>query len=384
MLSFRLLVVTLLIASVLSLKVASAVEPNSVATSSNRLLAAGLRIADRFLHEDKRERNYRFDLALGALLELSAVTGDKKYREHVLAVVAERNWTPGTPVSYREQSFTCLTYGLHQATGDRAWLPVFLDGSRTCRDELARSPEGAVLHPRGRERGGGEAMLLDSMQEYVARMARAGAISGDAEYFAEAAKQVRLYRSIVRDPKTGLWHQGRGWLKDRPAMISPGTWSRGHGWLLRGLTAALAEMPRDSNEYRELQTTIIELADALLARQQPSGMWHCLLDRPAAASPAESSGTAMIATALARAAREGTLPGEKYRDAAHRALIALSAYVDQDGVVLSVRPGPGPLEREEPWLVDSFPPGNDHGTFALMFAAAESVRFAARQPERHR
>ena len=89
----------------------------------------------------------------------------------------------------------------------------------------------------------------------------------------------------------------------------------------------------------------------------------------------------MIASALARASREGTLPGDKYRDSAHRALVALPAYVDEDGVVLSVSPGPGPLEREEPWLVESFPPGNDHGTFALMFAAAESVRFAQRQPE---
>ena len=218
-------------------------------------------------------------------------------------------------------------------------------------------------------------MLLDSMQEYTARMARAGAMTGEVAYFAEAAKQIRLYRSIVRDPKTGLWHQGRGWLKDQPAGISPGTWSRGHGWLLRGLTAALAEMPRESNEYREMQTTLVELADALLSRQQPSGMWHCLLDRPPEASPAESSGTAMIATALARASREGTLAGDKYRDAARRAFAALAAYVDSDGVVLSVSPGPGPLESEEPWLVDNFPPGNDHGTFALMYAAAESVRF---------
>jgi unsaturated rhamnogalacturonyl hydrolase len=205
-------------------------------------------------------------------------------------------------------------------------------------------------------------------------MARAGALSHDNAYFAEAARQLRLYRSLVRDPQTGLWHQGRGWINGQPEAISPGVWSRGHGWLLRGLTAALAVMPRDSAEYREMQQTLVELTDALLARQQPSGMWHCLLDRPPTASPAESSGTAMIATALARASREGTLSGDKYRDAARRAFQALPAYVDAAGVVLSVSPGPGPLESETPWLVDSFPPGNDHGTFALMFAAAESVR----------
>lgn len=356
---------------------ALAADRDPRAEPGNPLLAAGLRIADRFVSENKHERNYRFDLALGALLELSTVTKEPKYRDHVLAVVAKRNWTPATQVSYREQSFICLTYGLYQASDDRAWLPVFVDESRKCRDGIARSAEGAVLHPRGRERGGGEAMLLDSMQEFVARMARAGAVSGEADFFAEAAKQIRLYRSIVRDPQSGLWHQGRGWIKDEPATISPGTWSRGHGWLLRGLTAALGAMPRDSHEYREMQATLVELADALLERQQPSGMWHCLLDRPVGASPPESSGTAMIATALARAVREGTLTGDQYRDSARRAFAALPAYVDQEGQVLSVSPGPGPLEREEPWLVESFPPGNDHGTFALMFAAAESVRFSS-------
>jgi rhamnogalacturonyl hydrolase YesR len=346
------------------------------------LPAAGRRIADHFVAENRHERNYRFDLALGALLELSEVTGEPGYREHVLAIVAKhRNWTPATKVSWQGQSFTCLTYGLYRNGGknggvDQAWLPVFLAESRLCREGISRSPEGAVRHPRGRERGGGDAMLLDSMQEFVARMARAGALSNDPSYFAEAAEQIRLYRQVVRDPQTKLWHQGRGWLKDKPDAVSPGTWSRGHGWLFRGLSAAVAEIPKGTAEYRELQSTFVELADALLARQQPSGMWHCLLDRPPSASPAESSGTAMIATALSRAWREGALPGDRYRDAAIRAFAALPSYVDARGVVLSVSPGPGPLESEEPWLVSEFPPGNDHGPFALMYAAAESVRLA--------
>lgn len=370
----RTLIVLMVLTLVVPCGLACAAEPTKTENSANALLDAGRRIADAFVRENKHERNYRFDLTCGALLELSTVTGDPQYREHVLTVIARRNWTPSTQVSYREQSFTCLTYGLYQATGDRAWLPVFLDESRKCLAGETRSPEGAVMHPRGRQRGGGHAMLLDSTQEYVARMARAGKHSGDHAFFAEAAKQIRLYRSIVRDSNTGLWHQGRGWIKDQPDTVSPGVWSRGHGWLLRGLTAALAEMPRDSAEYREMQAALVELADALVVRQQPSGMWHCLLDRPATASPAESSGTAMIATALARATREGTLQGDKYRDAARRAFEALPKYVDDAGIVLSVSPGPGPLESETPWLVESFPPGNDHGPFALIFAAAESVR----------
>ncbi len=35
----------------------------------------------------------------------------------------------------------------------------------------------------------------------------------------------------------------------------------------------------------------------------------------------------------------------------------------------SVSPGPGPLETEAPWQVHAFPPGDEHGPFAILFAA---------------
>ncbi len=339
------------------------------------LVEAARRIARRFIAENKHERNYRFDLALEALLELSAATGAGEYREHVLRTIARRGWKPSTEVSFNEQSFGCLTYALYRDSGEQAWLDVFLRQSALCREKKERSPEGAVMHNRGRERGGGHALLLDAMQEYVARMARAGKHSGDTTYYSEAARQIRLYRQIVRDEATGLWHQGRGWLSDARERVSPGVWSRGHGWLLRGLSTAVIETPRDRPEFTELRAVFVELADALIARQQPSGMWHCLLDQPPDKTPAESSGTAMIATALSRVWRAGITTDPRHRSAVENAFRALPAFVDADGRALSTSPGPGPLESEANYFTDSFPPGNDHGTFALMFAAAESVAF---------
>src|SRR6188472_4510332 len=135
------LIMSVVVALTATCSYAVAVESTKIAQGD--LLAAGLRIADRFVQENKHERNYRFDLALGALLELSEVTGDARYRDHVLAVIARGNWTPQTTVSYREQSFTCLTFGLYKATGNRDWLPVFLDESLKCRNDKTRSPEGA-------------------------------------------------------------------------------------------------------------------------------------------------------------------------------------------------------------------------------------------------
>lgn len=364
------------IASVLALVACSAgaVSGADEPAAQRELLAAGERVARGIVRENNADRNYRIDLTLESLLELSATTNNPEWREHVFAILERRGTKPDSPAPFAGQSFGCLTFALYRATGDRAWLPVFLRETELCRRERPRSPEGAVMHPRGPQRGGGNAMLLDAMQEFACRMARAGVISNNADEIQECARQFRLYREVVRDPKTGLWSQGRGWLADRPNELSPGAWSRGHGWLLRGLTGALAELPRDSAEFRELQGYLVEFADALLPIQSENGMWRTLLHRPADQSPPDASGTAMIATAFSRAWREGWLTEPRVRDAARRAFAALPALADADGVVLSVSPGPGPLESEADYLVKSFPPGNDHGPFSFLFAVAEAVR----------
>ncbi len=335
------------------------------------LSEAGEAIARSVLDQGKARTDYMYDLTLEGLLEYARVTENESHRQKVLQIVAEqRRITPETRVPWRRQPFSCLTYALYEATGDRAWLAHFIQESRLCRDEIWRDGDGIMLHPRGEKRGGGEAMLIDALQEYTARMARTGYVTGEPEWFAECAVQFRLYRPIVRYPDSGLWSQGRGWLGESPDALSPGAWSRGHGWLIRGMEMSLRYLPRDTAEYREVQGYLQELADALIAVQRPDGMWSCLLTRPAEQSPPETSGTAMIAYHLARSLHDGHLSGETYRAAARKAFDALPQYVLSDGTVLNTSPGPGPLESEQPWLRSEYPAGDPHGTFALLFAAA--------------
>jgi rhamnogalacturonyl hydrolase YesR len=279
------------------------------------------------------------------------------------------------PVPFEKEPFGSLTYALWRHTGDSSWRDGFLQESERCRREMPISPDGIALHPRGEQRGGGLATVIDAMQEFVCRLVRAGVASGDASYIDNALGQWRSSRAVLRDPQTGLWSQGRGWLSDDPEQLSPGAWSRGHGWLFRGLTASLRALPPESAAALEFRGYLKELADPVIPLQAADGMWHCLLTRPLAASPPDSSGTAMIATGLAESVRKGWLFGESYDAAARRAFATLPGYVTADGVVRSTSPGPGPLQSEEAYLVASFPPGNDHGTFALLFAGVETLKW---------
>lgn len=343
-------------------------------TNPQLLVAAARRVASRIIKEASPAANYRNDLAWESLLEFSATSGEPEWRNFVHGMLPQRGLRPDSPVSYLLEPFGSLTYALYGDTKDPRWLSGFLGETKRCRQEMPRSSDGLVMHPRGEQRGGGDAVLLDSMQEYVARMARGGVHFGDPSFIREAAEQLRLHRDLLRNPATGLWSQGRGWLSRGSTVLSPGAWSRGHGWVVRGITSSLAVLPGDCAEAVEMRDILAAMADALLAVQRPDGLWPTLLHRPHRESPSDTSGSALIATAFSRASRAGWLKGNAYRESARRAFQALPAFVDDEGVVQGVSPGPGPLESEEDYLRASFPPGNDHGAFPVIFAAAEVLR----------
>lgn len=345
--------------------------PNLARAEHANLQQAAVAVADRFIADNPApKRTYMADLTLEALIELDSAHEQKGYKAYVLKSLADRGWTASTEIPWKSQPFSCLTFALYRSTQDKGWLPVFIEQSAKEKQEVQRSPEGAILHPRGEKRGGGQAWLIDALQEYASRMAKTGSVTGDVSYYQECAAQWRLYHKHVRDPKTGLWTQGIGWLKEQPTQRSPGAWSRGHGWVIRGMEESLRYLPRDSAEYKEVQGYFVELLDLLLPLQSGEGLWHCLLNRPASDSPLETSGSALIAAHIVRAIHHGNLEGDKYLVSASKVFAALPRYVDPEGIVLSTSPGPGPLESEEPWLKPEYPPGDPHGIFAVLHAAA--------------
>ena len=316
---------------------------------------------------------YKKDLAWEGLLRWGRASGRDDLVLQAQQAAAGSGLTPGSDANFRRGPFNCLVFWLWQVSDDPRWLPGFVEQTRQYAAEVSRSPEGAIEHARGKKRGGGHAMLIDALQDYSSRMAMLGSVTDQPPHYREAVRQYRIYREVLRDPDTGLWSQGRGWLDDR-SRLSPGAWSRGHGWLIRGMVDTLLLLPPESDEAAEMRGYLQELADALLEVQQPDGMWHCLLHRPAADSPPETSGTALIAGNLAIAVASGFLDRERYADAAKRAFAALPAYIGEDGVIRSVSPGPGPLSEVEPWAVERFPPGDEHGPFAIFFAALGEER----------
>jgi len=322
--------------------------------------------------------SYTLDLALEAMLEFDRVADCPELRDYALGIVEQRNWKE-TPPAYTAQPFCHLNYKVYEVTGDKAYLQPFLSESERYRNEVTRSPEGAVAHKADEP---GRHLLIDQLQDYAARMARTGKLTGDKTYFAECAEQFRVYRDIVRDPETGLWGQGRGWLDD-PMELSPGAWSRGQGWLIRGLVDSLCALPRDSAEFAEVQRYLKELAAALIAVQAPDGMWHQLVHLPPEQSAPDTTGTGLIIYNFARALHEGFLNDPAVRDSAETAFDALTQYVTPEGIISQASPGPGPLTSIEPYLGKDgkIEDGESHGPFCVIYACAGKVLLDSPLPD---
>ncbi len=312
---------------------------------------------------------YKKDLMVEVILRDQLIEHPPPLDEPYLQLGPSIGFVPH-PGPYRYRGpFNCTPYWLYLASQDPVWIPAILEPSEDYISHAARSPEGGILHPRSKRRGGGHALLIDSLMDVAFRLALLGKFSHDERYFEEAVRQFEIHRNILRDPETGLWSQGRGWINQNPAARSPGTWSRGHGWLIKGMVDTLAILPENSPGFSTLQAMLEDLAYALLEVQLEQGLWPCLLHLPADRSPPETSGSALIAGSIAIAIHQGWLPETPFLPHIHKTFEALPHYVNPNGTVESVSPGPGPLSEWEPWAVTSFPPGDEHGPFAIVYAA---------------
>jgi rhamnogalacturonyl hydrolase YesR len=139
------------------------------------------------------------------------------------------------------------------------------------------------------------------------------------------------------------------------------------------MVTTLQALPEGSLYFTQLRNYLQELADALLAVQDSSGLWHFLLHLPIEDSYPETSGTGMIAYYMAVAYQNGFLMDEKYKVAALNAAIALRDQVTMSGSVLNVSPGPGPLRS----IDDSFQvPGetdDNHGAQGVIYGMLAEI-----------
>jgi unsaturated rhamnogalacturonyl hydrolase len=260
--------------------------------------------------------------------------------------------------------FVCLHFEMFIRIGDTKYIDRFITVAQDFRDNVPRDIDGAVAMWINPEQ---QRIFVDMLQGYAIFMARAGWLSGDDSYFDECVNQYQKFRHILRNPSTGLWHQGRGW-DSNLQQISPGHWNRGQGWVLRGMVESLCYLPENHAKTTILWQMLLEFADSLIKYQDSRGLWHQLTDNPA--SYPETSGTAMLIHYFYRAIYQGWLSKTTYLPVVEKALNALLGFIHQDGLVSNTSHASGPLMTLEGYLHRPSVSGDPHSIGTTLMACA--------------
>lgn len=140
-----------------------------------------------------------------------------------------------------------------------------------------------------------------------------------------------------------LFFRDSGYFDKREANGEKIFWGRGNAWVISGLARLIPLLPREMKApYERL---FLQMAERLIALQQPDGSWHASLLDPASYPVPETSSTGLIAYALWWGINQGYLSEATYLPHAEAAWKVLLRAQHPDGMLGYVQPiGADPRE----------------------------------------
>ncbi len=278
-------------------------------------------------------------VGLYGLWRLYEETGDKKYLD-ILTTYFDKQLAIGFPALNVNTAtpFLTMSYVGEHLKSERYLAPC-RESAKWIFDHFPRTEEGGFQH-RTSDSENEQELWDDTLFMTVLFLANMGRIEGSRPYLEEAEYQFLLHAKYLADKDTGLWYHG--WTFKERNNFAAAFWGRGNSWITMGIPELLTMAECSPAVRRALTGFLRRQADCLTRMQDPSGMWHTLLDDPT--SYLEASATSGFAYGILRAVHKGLLDKE-YEMAALRALPAVLDCIGEDGVVQQVSYGT-PMGRE--------------------------------------
>jgi unsaturated rhamnogalacturonyl hydrolase len=219
---------------------------------------------------------------------------------------------------------------------------------------------------------------IDDMFMLGALEANAYLNTGSATYANYAGDQMVVEAERCQQPDGLAWHRNDvgGAPSPRPPHlphISKHFWCRGNGWMAAGMTRTLLALPEAHPRRAALLDAYRRQMAALKLRQDASGMWHQLLDRPD--SYPETSSTALFVYAMAYGIRQGWLVRADYEPVVTRGWDAVARHIQAHGRVTDICwGGPSRAWTDSDYLNWPKVEGDNHGQGTVLLAAEAMLR----------
>lgn len=301
---------------------------------------------DKTFLENMKDRNlagddigrYRYwewpqGVGLYGLWVLFTKTGDKRCLE-IMTRYFDRQLRVGFPALNANTTapFLAMSF-VGEYLGEERYLAPCRESARWIMERFPRTEEGGFQHMTSDTLNDQE-LWDDTLFMTVLFLANMGRIEGRRDYIDEAQYQFLLHARYLADRKTGLWYHG--WSFRERNNFAGAFWGRGNCWVTIAIPEFLRLADCGPAVKRYLTGILTDQVESLVRHQDPSGMWHTLLDDPT--SYVESSATCGFAYGILRAVHAGLI-SEAYADAAWKALDPILGYIDGDGVVHQVSYG---------------------------------------------
>ena len=273
--------------------------------------------------------HYDTGLVLYGIEAVGRRTGDRRYFDYVKATIdslfVDAGVTTGAIRGYNPEEQTLddinmgkVVFALHAAATDapdKERYRKLLFHLRAQLDTQPRTGDGGFWHKKIYP----HQMWADGAYMAAPFLAKFAAVFAQPAALDEAAKQILLAESHLRDPKTGLLYHGwderkaERWANPKTGT-SPQFWGRGIGWYAMAVADVLAEMPANHRQRPAVLAVLRRLAAAIAAVQDKStGVWWQVLDAPARpGNYREASASAMFVYALSKGVKAGWLDAKTY------------------------------------------------------------------------
>lgn len=200
-------------------------------------------------------------------------------------------------------------------------------------NSMKRTMEGGIQHSHA-ELENDQSLWDDTLMMTVLFLAKAGNIFRRSDYIEEAIYQFLVHVKYLTDTKTGLWYHG--WTFAERSNFAGALWGRGNCWVTIFIPEFLETVELPPSVRRYAIYALQAQAAALERYQDPSGMWHTLIDDET--SYLESSCTAGFCYGILKGIRKGYLDS-RLEACGRKALEALIERITPEGELAGVSYG---------------------------------------------
>ncbi|TVY01222.1 glycoside hydrolase family 88 protein [Cohnella terricola] len=315
----------------------------------------------------------RWDWNAGVGLIAAGEYGTAASEDGIMREIAEwvdrnRKRSEGVEVINEMAPFAVFP-SLYRATGLAYYRDEAESVALRMMERSPRTRNGAFEHTVTENAIFREQIWADTVFVAVLFLARTARLLSDRRMAEEALRQVRLHLNVLQDEDTGLLYHG--WNCETEDWMSAARWNRANAWNVCAVPMILEEtkgLCESSETLEEIARRYVRLIEAVATRQNPSGLWPTVLDRPDFYE--ETSGSAGLACGIYKAVRLGLVPAGM-KACADRAVPAVIRKIAATGAVDGVSGGTPVLESVEAYdRVPVFPTLYGQGLTLMLLAEA--------------